>query len=333
MQLQVQEPNLQGMFGQDSLYNTLYGGQQFDQANANQAQNLQAAQQETAFNAQNQPYNLQQLAANVGHTNAMTNLANAQAPGEAARSGLMQMDLQDQQSIPQATRNQAAYKKMAAQMSDDDYKQLTNHIATQMSSSDPNTAQAAMTAWSHLPNIALERMKLQSDKDVAGIHAGAQIQAAEIANPPEKFAKNSVDYLIKKGFTGNYANQSGSWTLLAMQAQEDGDAVGAQKYSQLADLARNADKDKAQAASYARLAGTVDLNQLGMNTVTNPSQIQPKLPPNATQQQMVPQGMTTPQEDRSPTDTGKVIMKDRNGATHLVPSDKVDQAVKFGWTK
>src|ERR1700744_3039904 len=112
MQLTVQQPDLSQMFGQDSLYSTLYGLQRQDQANANNAQNLGQAQQDMQFQADQHPFDLQQAAANVGHTNALTDLTNAQVPGMQADSSTKVRNDADAASVDPTVRRQALISKI-----------------------------------------------------------------------------------------------------------------------------------------------------------------------------------------------------------------------------
>jgi len=214
---------------------------------------------------------------------------------------------------------------------------LANHIQMNMSSSDPQTRAQAMDAWSHLPNVALERMKLQQEganaANVAGINQQTQFGVNQMNIDAGRWNKNSMDYLKwQANAKANFQQQAG---IAKMEYGQYQDAFSnatnpdekefykskMQQAKQDYDQAVANDYRAKQAAGQTGLAGKVDTNALGIPTVVSPG----SLP--------TPPGMAVPTPTPGPTDTGSVIMKDRNGTTHKVPSDKVNQALQFGWTK
>lgn len=283
MQLGVQQPDLGQMFGQDSLFNTLYGMNRQDEATANNAQNLSQAQQSQAFDAQNQPIALQQAAANVAHTGALTGLAQAQTPGEAAMSTMKTNAASADSSIPPEIRNHAALKKTLAGMSDDDMKMIENQVSTNMASPDPKVRAGAQMIYDNLPAMRSMKTKLSMEgansARVAGIESGGAMARDKMEIEAGKYAKNSIDYLMTKGFQGNFQQQSGSWQMKAAQLEDSGDAAGAAKARQMADLARAADHDARAAAAYTGLAGKIDMNGMGFPTAAPPGAVAPQVPP------------------------------------------------------
>lgn len=283
MQLGVQQPDLSGMFGQDSLFSTLYGMNREDQANANSAQNLGQAQQTQAFDAQNQPLALQQSAANVAHTNALAGLTQAQTPGAAATSTMKANEASADSSIPPELRNHAALKKTLSAMSDDDLKQVENTVSMNMASPDPKVRSGAQLIYDNLPAMRSMRTKLTMEgansARVAGIETGGAMARDKLEIEAGKYAKNTPDYLIMKGMQGNFQQQSGAWAMKAAQLDDTGDAAGAARARQLADLARAADHDARAASAYTSLAGKIDMNGMGFPTAAPPSAVAPQAPP------------------------------------------------------
>jgi hypothetical protein len=342
MQLQVQQPDLAQMFGQDSLYNTLYGMQRQDQANANQNQNLGQAQQEQQFQAQDQPFNLQQLAANVGHTQALTGLANAQTPGAVAES-TMKTNAADIDTSTKENQRAARIKKIAAGMSEDEAKQhqaqATSDLFATLPNGTPDIAKRrdAQMVLQSMPDIVAKIREINAEganqANVANINqSGANQRDINDINAG-KYNKNTTAYLMMKGFSGNYQQQAGAWEMKAAADEDSGDTASAMKARQMAALARASDVDSKAAAAYTALSKSPDFASLGLKPAVAPSSVAPKAPgmadamnPGATPQPL-------PQANTSVGNTGMVQMKDRAGVPHMVPKANMQKALNAGWTQ
>lgn len=342
MQLTVNQPDLSQMFGNDSLYNTLYGMQRQDQATANQNQNLGQAQQEQQFQAQDQPFNLQQLAANVGHTQALTGLTNAQTPGVQAQS-ILQTNAADIDTSTHEARRSKIHADLAAGLTEAQAKQHQAQAESDLFATLPNGTpdmakrQNAHLVLDNMPAIMGKIREINAEgsnqANVANINqAGANSRDINDINAG-KYNKNSSAYLMMKGFSGNYQQQAGAWTLKAMADEDGGDTTGALKARQMADLARNAEHDSKAAAAYTNLAKSPDFASLGIAPAVTPNSVAPRVPTDSSQQ-LIPgiASIVTPNA-KNPTDTGMVQMKDKNGVPHLVPKANIQRALQGGWSQ
>lgn len=221
MQLQVNQPDLAQMFGQDSLYNTLYGLQRQDQANANQAQNLSQAQQEQQFQAQDQPINLQQLAANVGHTNALAGLTNAQIPGVQAESRLKTNAANADDSVDSVTRNQKALSAYAASINENDLKAHEAQANADLYSGDPQKVANARMVLENTPAIRAKLREIAAEGSnsarVAGINQAGSLAVNKENNDAGRYNKNSTESLLLKQEGGTFMQQAGAASI-RMQA-------------------------------------------------------------------------------------------------------------------
>jgi hypothetical protein len=274
MQLGVQYPNLQQMFGQDSLYGTLYGMDQFKAAQANDVQNLSQAQQDQSFQAQRQPLDLASLTANTEHTQALANQANAQTPGMAADSNMKIRKDQTDASIPMDTRRKAAISQLASQMSDDDVKIAEDHIKANMVSPDPNVRAEAAALFPHLQAVAAEQLKLktQGDNDarVANIHASASRDVAQTAADTQLKVAN-----IKKEATlGSAKTAEAKGIYLEQKAQEayaDNDKEAGDAYMERANKMKQQAYEQKRAAAGENASTKVDITAAtGMPTNPTP---------------------------------------------------------------
>jgi len=343
MQLTVQQPNLEQMFGQGSLYDTLYGMRQQDQANANNAQNLGQAQQEQTFQAQDQPYKLQQLAADVGHTNALTGLAQAQTPGAAAESTLKKNAADVDSSIPLDKKRDAALTKLATGMTADKLKQHMDQAAQDLTATNPDgtpdvaTRRNAQLVIQTAPELQQKMMELQQEgansARVAGITSGAMLKAHQMDIDAGKFNKNSMEYLkFQANSKANFQQQAGiaqkeaeDYMASAQQATDpDEKAFYQAKAQEALKTKQEAILNDYRAKQAAGTVGNVakpDLNSLGVPTV---------LPQSALPAPPVAPGLA-PVAD--PTKSGMVPMKDKNGVPHLVPKANVQRALAGGWSQ
>lgn len=286
MQLAVQQPDLSQMFGQDSLYSTLYGLQRQQQATDAQNQNMSQAQQDQSFQAQDQPYNLQQLAANTAHTQAMTDQANAQTPGLAADSTMRQNAADVDSSIPTDTKRAAALAKIAANMSTDDANAHEAQARSDLFSPDPVKRQNAQMVLDNLPDVRAKIREIQAqganEAGVASINQAGATQREQMSEDAGKYNKNSLDYLLLKGKTsGNFQAQAGALNAMADQSlaaaratqdpsEQQFHLTQAQQYKQQAQEAVLNDYRAKQAAGTAANAGKLDVSQAaGIPTVVD----------------------------------------------------------------
>jgi len=304
MQLQVNQPDLTQMFGPDSLYNTLYGMQRQDQATANQNQNLQQAQQDYTFADQMQPFKLQQAGADVAHTNALTGVAQAQTPGIQADSNMKVRSDQVDSMIPMTQKRDAAITKLATGMTEDQLKQHEAQATTDLfaklpdGSPDFQKRRDAMLVLDNLPEVRAKMREIQQQganaAGVANIENQGRLSLDKQEAGEGKYAKNTVDYLMYKGFSGNFQQQSGAWAMKAAQLEDQGDMTGAQKARQMSDLARASDRDSKAAAAYTALSKSPDISSLGMTPVVPAAAVAPQVPRLDTSNQPAPQAPQQP---------------------------------------
>jgi hypothetical protein len=275
MQLGVQYPNLQQMFGQDSLYGTLYGMDQFKAAQANDVQNLSQSQQDQSFQAQKQPLDLAALTAGTAHTQALADQANAQTPGMAARSNMQVREDQTDASIPMATRQKAAISKLASQMSEDDVKIAEDHIKANMVSPDPKVRAEAAALFPHLQAVAAEKLKLaqqgENDARVAGIHARATEYASDNAL---KGALAAAEARKSVGMFGAAKTAEAKGIVLEQKAQDayaEGDKEGGDALMARANAFKQQALDQKKAAATENASTKVDISAAtGMPTNPGP---------------------------------------------------------------
>lgn len=317
MQLAVNQPDLSQMFGQDSLFNTLYGMQRNDQANANDAQNYGQAQQDQSFQAQDQPIKLQQLGADVAHTQAMTDNANAQTPGIAATSTIQSNNAAADSSVPGNIRNNVALTKYLSNATASDLQQHADQSMIDLYSPDPQKRAAAQQVQMQMPAVQarLAEIKAQGANEYAVTQLSntsrEKIDANDVTNG--KYGRNTANYLIQKGLTEGYPQQAGSWTAMAMNADQDGRSDLAMQYRQLASAATAASHDDKAAGAYTALAGKLNVAGLiGGSNVVNPTNVAPTTPAPVT-----PQALTQPQA--SPIQSPMVRVQDSQGGVHMVP--------------
>lgn len=343
MQLTVQQPNLEQMFGQGNLYNTLYGMHQQDQANANNAQNLGQAQQEQTFQAQDQPYKLQQLAADVGHTNALTGLAQAQTPGATAESTLKKNAADVDSSLPFDKKRDAALTKLASDMTAEKLKQHMDQAAQDLTATLPDGTpdvvkrRNAQLVISTAPDLQKKMMELKQEGDnsarVAGITSGAMLKAQQMQIEAGKYDNHKLSFMMSQAMAkANFQQQA---SIAQMQADQALSAAAqaqdpeekqyyqaqAQNYLNQKQEAVLNDYRAKQAAGTAANVAKPDLNGLGVPTV---------LPQSALPAPPVAPGLT-PVAD--PTKSDMVQMKDKNGVPHLVPKANVQRALAGGWSQ
>jgi hypothetical protein len=312
MQLQVNQPDLSQMFGQDSLYNTLYGMQRQDQALANQNQNLGQAQQEQQFQAQDQPYNLQQLGANVGHTQALTGQINAQTPGIQADSNMKQRTDQVDSMIPLDKKRDATLSKIAATMTEDEAKaheaKATSDLFAVNPDGSPNLV-ARKNATMVLDTMPQVRAKMReiaaqgaNEAGVANINAKSRKEIEQMQEEAGKYNKYNMEFLkFQANSKANFQQQAGiamseakQWQNMADQAQDPEEKqfylskVEASKKDY--DTAVYNDYRAKQAAGTAANAAKPDLAPMGMPTVVNQGNL--PTPPQAPTQQPLSQANT-----------------------------------------
>lgn len=331
------------MFGQGNLYNTLYGMQNQDLANKNQAQNLSQAQQEQQFQAQDQPYKLQQLAADVGHTNALTGFTQAQTPGAAADSEMKQTAAKVDSSIPLDQKRDAALSKLATSMTADKLKQHMDQAATDLTATlpdgtpDVDKRRNAQLVIQTAPELQQKMMELRQQganaANVAGISAGAMIKAHQMDIDAGKFNKNSMEYLkFQANAKANFQQQAGiaqkeaeDYAAAAQQTTDPEEKAFYQAKAQEALKTKQEailnDYRAKQAAGTVGNAAKPDLNTLGVPTIVPQSAL--PAPP-------VAPGLV-PVAD--PTKSDMVQMKDKNGVPHLVPKANVQRALAGGWSQ
>lgn len=335
MQLPVQQPDLAQMFGQDNLYNTLYGLQRQDQANANNAQNVSQAQQDQQFQAQNQPFLLQQLVAEPGHTNAMTALAQAQTPGAAAESTLKgNAATLDTATLPQ--QKDAKIAKIAAGLTEDQARQhqaqATSDLFATNADGTPDIQKRtdAATVLQHMPDIVAKMAEIRQQganaAGVAGIEGGNQLALEKQQAADGKYYKSTSEGISMKALGGNYQAQAGEWTRMASVAAAKANSatdptVRMQYLQEVEEYKNNAAQATAngyrekQALGATNATAKPNLNALGVPTVADPSTI------------------PTPPQVTDPTQSTMVPMKDKNGVPHLVPRGNVQKALSGGWTQ
>lgn len=340
MQLTVQQPDLAQMFGQDNLYNTLYGMQRQDQATDAQNQNLGQAQQDQAFQADMHPLDMASSAANTGHTNALTGLTLAQTPGSVADSTMKSNAANIDTSTLEDKRSKV-HADLAAGMTEAQARQHQAQAESDLFATLPNGTpdvakrQAAHLVLDNMPAIVGKIREIQqqgaNEAGVANINQTGANSRDAADNAAGRYNKNTTASLMLKGFQGNFQQQAGAWTMKAMADADAGDQAGYTQAMRMADLARNADHDAKSAAAYTNLAKSPDFAGLGIAPAASPAAVAPRLPTDS--QQPIP-GMAPAVADvRSPTDTGMVQMKDKNGVPHLVPKANVQRALSGGWSQ
>lgn len=330
------------MFGQDSLYNTLYGLQRQDQATANNNQNLSQAQQDQMFQAQDQPINLQQLAANVGHTQALTGFTNAQTPGMAAESTMKQNAANIDTSTLENKR-QKVIADLAAGLTEAQARQHQAQAESDLFAALPNGTpdmrkrQEAHMVLDNMPAIVGKIREIQAqganEANVANITQGGANSRDAADIEAGKYNKSNLEYLkFQANAKANFQQQAGiarsEYSDYSSKAQTTTDPDEKAFYTAKADQAKK-DYDTAvlndyrakQAAGTAANAGKLNVAPIvgGQNVVdvnTLPA------PPGAPIQDV-----------RQPTDTGMIPMKDKNGVPHLVPKGNVQKALSGGWTQ
>lgn len=271
MQLTVQQPDLSQMFGNDSLYNTLYGMQRQDQATANNNQNLGQAAQDQSFQADMHPLDMGLAQANIGHTQALTANANAQTPGMIADSTMKTNAANADSSVPSSIRNNVALTKYLATASAQDLQDHADRAMTDLYSPDPKVRADAQKVQMSLPAVQarLAEIRAQGANEYAVSQLNntsrEKIDANDVTNG--KYGRNTANYLIQKGLTEGYPQQSGAWTAMAMNADQDGRTDLALQYRQLADAARSAGLSDKAASAYTALASK--LNVAGLIGGTN----------------------------------------------------------------
>jgi hypothetical protein len=220
MQLAAQQPDLGQMFGQDNLYSTLYGLQRQDQANAAANQNLQQAQQDYQFQAQNQPLNLAQAQANINHTGAMTDYYNAQTPGLAAKSQIEQLNANAESGVPQDLRTKSKINDIATNMTLQQAKQHEAQATSDLFATNPDGTpdyqkrSDAQMVLTHMPailgRIAEINAQGANEANVAGIHVGGNLALENQEAAHGKYNKLDPEYLrMSLNSKANFQQQAG----------------------------------------------------------------------------------------------------------------------------
>lgn len=308
MQLQPQYPNLQQMYGDNSLFTTMYGQDQFNQAQAAAQQNLSQAQQDQAFQAQKLPGELALTNSQAANFNAEAAQGNARVPGITANSNMLQRQDQADAGVPMDQRVAAARQKLAASMTTDHLNEIEGKIKTTLA--DPNsTPQDRATAaqlWQSTSAIRQMKMEEQLRSDAqaraASIAANAGIKEEETrAASNERIANThyGFDAMVRKGMTGGADQQAGALMMQANKLEADADqaddpaikqklVAGALKARQFAHmLLQQSITEKGAAAGTTNL-GKIDFDAQGIPTLggsgANPMPAPPPMPgvPNPT---------------------------------------------------
>jgi hypothetical protein len=146
--------------------------------------NRQQAQQDMAFQAQNQPYELEKL-------NLANQTTRAQLPGVQANSTLLQNRANVDTSNLELTRRQDAAKKLAG-ISDDEWAQNVNAIRQGMIDPSPDVRRVSSQLYQQLPDME----KLRTEGQIRGQNE----QALE-----ETRGKNQLALEAQQAAHGKYA--------------------------------------------------------------------------------------------------------------------------------
>lgn len=323
MQLQVNQPDLSQMFGQDSLYSTLYGLQRQDQATANQNQNLGQAQQDQSFQADMHPLDMSLAQANIGHTNALANNAIAQNPGMIADSATKTRVDADQSQVPEAIRRQAMISKAAAGTTEDDLKkhvaQATMDLTANLPNGMPDIAKRrdAQLVISTAPEIVNELRKVQAQNSgnlaVAQEHSRGALEVAKAsAEARERLVGIKAE---KMPSTSNYQAMDNWATRKALAFEMEGDDATAAKYRAVAATARQKSyEDKSAAGNTGNLAkpdlGALDIQTIQPPGITGGNDVTATTPPSTP---LTGQKTTVYKADGTP------VSIDSGGLNHLPP--------------
>lgn len=300
MQLTVQQPPLEEMFGQGNLYNTLYGLQRMAQANNNQAQNLGQAQQDQTFEAQAQPGKLLQQTADIGHTNALTGIANAQVPGIQADSTLKTNQADADSAVGADTRRKAALSKYVTGITKEEADSHEAQARSDLFSPDPVKRKNAQLVLDNMPEIRAKlRMVAAEGANQMAVANANNASREGIANADRdagKFNKNTTESLLLKMEGGNFQQQAGAANIRMNMALEEasqastpeekaGAMARAERYHQQAEAATVKDYTAKQASGMATNAGKLDVAPLvgGKNVVDVNSLPTPPQTPQQTQ--------------------------------------------------
>lgn len=290
MQLTVQQPDLAQMFGQDSLYNTLYGMQRQDQASADQNQNLGQARQDQAFQADMHPLDMQTAMANIGHTQALTGNANAQTPGMVADS-TMKTNAADIDTSTLEDKRSKVHADLAAGLTEAQARQHQAQAERDLFATLPNGApdvkrrQDAHMVLDNMPAIVAKIREINAqganEMGVARANNASRERIDEADRLAGKYDKYSAQSMMYQGFKGNFQQQAGAWGLKAMMDEQNGDTEGAAQAKQMQAAAIAADHDSKAAGAYTALAGKLGVGaMIGAGQVVDPSRVAPINPAN-----------------------------------------------------
>ena len=166
--------------------NGIMAGQQFLDAQQNNAMNQMGKLQELYQKQQTLPADIQQPYANLANTQAITRGNNATAAGQ-------EYDLQEKQFL-QDPRRQAAIADYAAKMSTSEIQKKHNELEGQLMSDDPAVRQQAQRMYWMTGAMLAKRAELDNALNVAQTHANATLGAAGIgANATLKSMQMQID--------------------------------------------------------------------------------------------------------------------------------------------
>lgn len=267
-QINAQYPDLNQMFGPQSVMPAYYGMQQLMAAKESEKLNQDQARQDLLFKAQNQPLDLATKQANIDQTMAML-------PGQQADSFLKQRSMQVKQGLPLKDEIMMAAKELANSLKEQDVKALNYEVDLALQSKDSKEVERGMqlamlsqevvreqAKAKALQEREMEKVRLQNqgDIDVARINAQSRENVAKArTTAPKGLAE------LMRGQSPDKAAMV--YNALAIQAAANGDVDQANFYQAEAESAMKTAQTNLGLRAEANKVGTYDMSQSGMPTV------------------------------------------------------------------
>lgn len=259
--LGVQMPDLQRMFGDNSILGGQLGMQQFDMAQQNQQLNQAGMLQDIFKQEQAMPLELESK--RIANQQGL-----AQLPGIQAQSGLAQDKAElSRKTMPMQL--DAQQKKLLADMSEDDVKGMSAVAERMAMSPNPEQRKQGLEMLQFSKVVQQEKFKDQLRHQQRLAELGEQGRQQRLT---QKEAIDGGKYLPKGGSGSGggvpktHAAAINYYTEQAREAASTGDMQAAQVFMQLAQQAKQNEIEARQAGAMIPKAGTPELGAMGIQT-------------------------------------------------------------------
>lgn len=259
--LGVQMPDLQRMFGDNSILGGQLGMEQFDMAQQNQRLNQAGMLQDIFKQEQSMPHDIE--AKRIANQQGL-----AQLPGIQAQSGLAQ----DKAELSRKTmplQLDAQQKKLLTEMSEDDVKGMSLLAERLAMSPNPEQRKQGLEMLEFSKVVQQEKFKDQLRHQQRMAELGESGRQARLT---QEQAIKGGKYLPKGGGSGGstmpktHAAAINYYTEQAREAAASGDMQAAQVFIQLAQQAKQNEIEARQAGAMIPRAGTPELGAMGIQT-------------------------------------------------------------------